>query len=141
MSRPPVPPEAGLTIVELLIALALFMILITVILPTLPQMFGVNRGTLSSQAVTGYAKGVIEQTGGLWLTRDPSPTAADPYPALVAGTLPSTLPAPPSGVTCQPPSSVAVGTAAPVSRRRLTVSCTSAVTGTLTFVSEIGRPQ
>lgn len=141
MSCSPTPPEAGLTIVELLIALALFMVLITVILPTLPQMFGVNRSTLSSQAVNLYAKGVIEQTGGLWLRRDPSPSAADPYPALVAGTLPATLPAAPAGVSCQPPSSVAVGTATPVSRRRLTVSCTSAATGTLTFIAEIGRPQ
>ena len=141
MSRPPASTEAGLTIVELLIAVGLFMVLITVILPTLPQMFGVNRSTLSSQAVNLYAKGVIEQTGGLWLTRDSSAGATDPYPALVAGTLPSPLPAAPSGVSCQPPSSVAVGSATPVSRRRLTVTCTSAATGTLTFIAEIGRPQ
>lgn len=136
------PPNrhSGFTLVELLIAVGLVMLLITMILPTLSQTFGVNRTALTAQAVTVYAKGVIEQTSALWLTRDTTAGATDPYPWLSAGSLP-VLQAAPSGVTCQTPSSVMLGTATPVGRRRLTLTCTSTATGTLTFVMDIGRPQ
>lgn len=137
---PPPTRHSGFTLIELLIAVGLVMVLITMILPALTQTFGVNRTALTAQAVTVYAKGVIEQTSALWLTRDSTAGAADPYPWLSAGTLPI-LQAAPSGVTCQPPSSSPLGTASPLGRRRLTIKCTATATGTLTFVMDIGRPQ
>lgn len=132
--------HSGFTLVELLVAMGLVLVLVTVILPSLTQTFSVNRAAVGAQAVTIYAKSVIEQTSALWLTRETDPGAADPYPRLSAGTLPA-FQAAPSGITCQTPSSVALGTASPVGRRRLTVTCTAATTGTLTFIMDIGRPQ
>ncbi|WP_029476882.1 Tfp pilus assembly protein FimT/FimU [Deinococcus frigens] len=131
--------QGGFTLVELLIAVGLVLVMIAVILPTLTQTFQVNRTAVSAQAVTGYAKSVIEQTSALWLTRDSTPGATDPYPWLSAGTLP-VLQAAPTGVTCQPPSSLALGAASPLGRRRLTVTCSTAANGTLTFIMDIGRP-
>lgn len=133
--------NSGLTLVEVMVAVAIFAILIGAILPIFTGLFRVNRDTVNIQTVGSYAQSVAEQTRALWLTGvTPVAPSTDSYPAFTAGQLPTPLPAPPANVSCAAPLVEAVGSAIPVGRRRLTVTCTPAGKPAIVFVIEIGRP-
>lgn len=135
-------PKHGFTVVELLIAIVMFTVIIVAVLGALPNLYRVNRSTSDKQVQSAYAKNVMEAVRSSWLTSTtPIAPSTDQYPNFTAGTLP-TLPAAPSSLSCQTPAVTAVGTATPIGRRRVTLTCTTVSGGNVTsFVVEFGRPQ
>ncbi|CAM3680817.1 hypothetical protein DESA109040_19735 [Deinococcus saxicola] len=135
-------PESGLTIIELLVAISIFLVIVTFVLAALPNLFQINRRTGTAQTVSIYATSVIEQTRRSWLTKTaPVAPATDAYPLFTAGTLPTTLPAAPAGLSCTAPAVSTQGTATPPGRRRITVTCTPTGFSAISYVAEIGRPE
>ncbi|GGL79266.1 hypothetical protein GCM10010840_16410 [Deinococcus aerolatus] len=134
--------ESGLTLVEVMVAVGIFAVLIGAILPIISDLFRVNRDTVNVQTIGSYAQSVGEQTRTLWLTRvTPVAPSTDAYPSFTAGQVPNPLPSPPANVSCAAPLVEAVGSASPVGRRRLTVTCTPPGKPAMVFVIEIGRPE
>lgn len=134
--------EHGFTIVELLIAIVLFTVIVVAVLGALPNLYRVNRSTSDNQVQSAHAKNVMEAVRSFWLTPlTPTAPSTDQFPNFTAGTLPA-LPAAPSSLSCQAPTVTAVGTATPIGRRRISLTCTTVSGGNVTsFVVEFGRPQ
>lgn len=147
--------QTGLTLLEVMVAIALFAVLMAAVSSSLPSMFRLNRSTTSVQSISSHAKNVIDLTRSFWLTPTTSTTpGSDHYPNLTSGTLPDDLPETPPNLTCLDPVTQEVtsmvkpgSTSVPpvtwTTRRRITVSCRDkASSGAYTdFVAEIGRPE
>ncbi|AFZ67480.1 PulJ/GspJ family protein [Deinococcus peraridilitoris] len=123
-------PQAGLTLIEVLVALALFGVVSTVVLASLPGLYRLNRTSGEEQDVTVHARTVMEGVRAAWQSR-----------ALFdAGVLPQ-LPPDPAGFSCGAPGVMVVDTGrATPRRRRLTLTCTRADHAPVIFVAEFGRP-
>ncbi|WP_189069920.1 type II secretion system protein [Deinococcus radiotolerans] len=127
--------EAGLTLMEVLVALAIFTGLSVAVLGLLPTLFKVNRSNQTDQEVTVAAKAYMESVR----------TAYSVQAAFDAGTLPA---APDTGLlgglTCTPSQSnpVAAWTtpAGGPLLRRVTLSCSGSGQPTFTFTLDFGRP-
>lgn len=59
--------EAGFTIIEVLVAIALFAIVVLVILAPLTGLFGLSQKSAQQTSATGLAQQAIEQIRGQWL--------------------------------------------------------------------------
>ncbi|UBV43561.1 prepilin-type N-terminal cleavage/methylation domain-containing protein [Deinococcus taeanensis] len=134
----------GVTLIELLVAMAILGIIVSTVLAIIPRLYQVNRTNVQAQLASTYARTVMESVRSHWLVPVyPIPTSGDLYPNFTSGTLPSPLPTAPSGLTCAAPTVTAEGTASPVGRRTISVTCTSNsnTTQKFTFVGQFGRPE
>ncbi|UBV42069.1 prepilin-type N-terminal cleavage/methylation domain-containing protein [Deinococcus taeanensis] len=127
--------DAGLTLIEVLVALAIFTALSVAVLGLLPTLFKVNRQNQNDQAVTVAAKAFMESVR----------TAYSVQSTFDAGSLPA---APGAGLlnglTCTATQSNPVPTwVSPSSGpllRRVTLSCAGNGQPTYTFSLDFGRP-
>ncbi|WP_180970042.1 PulJ/GspJ family protein [Deinococcus planocerae] len=119
--------ERGLTLIEVLVALAIFAVVSVAVLATFPAIFKLNGQTRADQAVTVGAKGFMEGVRVRYSTQ--------------AGFDTGTLPPVPSGAgyTCTGAVANQLGTS-PVLIKRVTLSCTHPSQPTQTFVLDVGRP-
>ncbi|GGR98062.1 PulJ/GspJ family protein [Deinococcus sedimenti] len=126
---------AGLTLIEVLVALAIFTVLSVAVLGSLPTLFKVNRSNQNDQAVTVAAKAFMESVRTNLSTRA----------AFDAGVLPA---APDTslmgGLTCTPTQSNPVPTWVTLTGspqvRRVTLTCEGSGQPTYTFTLDVGRP-
>lgn len=127
--------EAGLTLIEVLIALAIFTVLSIAVLSVLPTLFKVNRSNQNDQAVTVAAKAFMESVR----------TSYSAQSTFDAGTLPA---APDTslmgGLTCTTSQTNPVPTWVTASGspmlRRVTLSCTGTGQPNYAFTLDFGRP-
>lgn len=127
-------PTWGLTLIEVLVAIALFAIVSVAALALFPTVFRVNGQTQADQAVTMAAKKFMEQVQVLYSTR----TGFD------AGTLPSAPASSLGGYTCAAPTATAQaqnsGVAPLTLIKRVSLTCTRTNEPPLTFSLDLGRP-
>ncbi|WP_155298268.1 prepilin-type N-terminal cleavage/methylation domain-containing protein [Deinococcus kurensis] len=134
MNRPH-PAQAGLTLIEVLIALAIFTALSVAVLGLLPTLFQVNRSNQNDQAVTVAAKAFMESVR----------TTYSAQAAFDAGTLPATPDTSlMGGLTCAAtqanPVAAWVTPAGGPMLRRVTLTCAGTGQPTYTFTLDVGRP-
>jgi len=118
----------GLTIVEVLIAVAILAVLAVATLTAIPTFLRLNQATTEDQAVTAHARTFMETLRSQW--RDPAAFAAEVLPVVPA----------PVGYRCE----AAVSDpdpGAPGIRKRVTLTCTRAAGEDYSFIVELGRPQ
>ncbi|GGK30718.1 hypothetical protein GCM10008955_25650 [Deinococcus malanensis] len=125
-------PSAGLSLVEVLVALALFSVVSAAVLALFPSVFRLNSQTRADQSVTIAAKHYLEQVRARYSTQS----------GFDAASLPETPPASIlNSYTCTPSvSTLESPFIAPGQIKRVTLSCTHASQPTLTFVLDFGRP-
>ncbi|MBB5233828.1 PulJ/GspJ family protein [Deinococcus budaensis] len=127
--------ERGLTLIEVLVAIAMFAVVSVTVLAMFPTIFKLNSQTRADQAVTIGAKQYLESARPSFLT----PTTFD------AATTTS-LAAAPSGTsvnnyTCEREvANVQTTPAGVVIIKRLTLRCTHTSQPTQTFTLDFGRP-
>lgn len=133
----------GLTLIEVLVALAIFSIIVVSVLGIMPGIYRTNGSTRDAQEANNYARSVTESFRIHWMTpTTPAAGSTDRYPAFTAGTLP-TLPATPTGLTCDTPV-VANKTpgVSPTTRRSVSLTCTTKQGNKkATYTVEFGRPE
>lgn len=128
--------QSGLTLIEVLIALAIFAVVAAVVLAMFPTIFKVNGQTRADQAVTIGAKAFMEKVRA----------AADTKPEFDALTKAS-LPAMPEAskvnnyscvgdVNAQPDPALTTGLI-----KRVTLNCTHTTFPAQDFTLDLGRPQ
>ena len=119
----------GLTIIEVLIAVAILAVLAVATLTAIPTFFRLNQVTTEDQAVTAHARTFMETLRSQW--SDPAAFAAELLPVLPA----------PVGYGCEATVSDP-DPGAPGIRKRVTLACTrSAGEGAYSFIVELGRPK
>lgn len=128
--------QSGLTLIEILVALAIFTVVAAAVLAMFPTIFKVNGQTRADQAVTIGAKQFMEQA------RAAMDTQAE-YDAVTAA---SGLPAAPAANTvnnyncvrtlnAQPDTTLAAGLI-----KRVTLTCTHSSFAQQVFTLDLGRP-
>ncbi len=127
--------QAGLTLIEVLIALAIFTVVAMAVLGVLPGLFRVNRSNQNDQAVTVAAKAFMETvrtTYSVQTTFDAGTLPAAPDASLLGG------------LTCTPTQTNPVTTwltpAGTPQVRRVTLTCAGSGQPTYTFTLDVGRP-
>ena len=148
--------QEGLTLIEVMVAVSLFIVLMLAVTSALPTLFRLDRETTTVQANNVYARNVIDQTRALWMTPTGSLSSdQDHYPDLTTGKIPTNLPAVPAGLSCvappqteeiakmEAPTSTSTTPVYWTTRRKITVSCRAAgsTQAYTNFVAEIGRPE
>ncbi|MFC4427725.1 PulJ/GspJ family protein [Deinococcus navajonensis] len=126
---------SGLTLIEVLVAIALFAIVSVAALALFPTVFRVSGQTQADQAVTIAAKKFMEQVRVQYSTQS----------GFDAGALPSAPATSLNGYTCAAPAATAqvqnTSVAPPLTLiKRVTLTCTKASAPPLTFVLDLGRP-
>lgn len=125
-------PCAGLSLVEVLVALALFCVVSVAVLALFPSVFRLNSQTRTDQAVTIAAKHYLDRVRVQYSTQSGFDAATLPQTPAA-----STL----NSYTCTPSvSTPESSSSAPGQIRRVTLSCTHASQPPLTFVLDFGRP-
>lgn len=141
--------DAGLTLIEVLVALTLFAVISMAVLGMLPGVLRINSQTRNDQGVTVAAKQYLEKARAKFNDPEINPATNKAY-GLEAFVLGSTaLPAVPSssemngyactaGLSDQLTSPGSTGSLVMV--RRLSLECTRSAQPTQTFVVDLGRP-
>lgn len=124
--------EQGLTLIEVLVALAIFTIVSVAVLSMFPAIFKLNSQTRADQAVTIGAKQFMEQARVNFSSTS----------GFTAGTLPSApAAATVNNYTCEPSvTNQQSDTAGVVIIKRVTLDCTHTSQPQQTFVLDFGRP-
>ncbi|GHF89458.1 type IV pilus modification PilV family protein [Deinococcus ficus] len=124
--------EMGLTLIEVLVALAIFTVVAAAVLAMFPTIFKVNGQTRAEQAVTIGAKQYMEQVRARMDTR-----AEFDAPVLPAAPTASQV----NNYTCTPTlSNQTSDTAGVVVIKRMTLACTHSTYVKQTFSLDLGRP-
>lgn len=129
------PREAGLTLIEVLIALAIFTVLSVAVLGTLPILFKVNRSTQNDQAVTVAAKAFMESVRTGYSTQgtfDAGTLPASPDTSLMGGLT--------CAATQSNPVAAWVSPSGGPMLRRVTLTCKGTGQPDYTFTLDFGRP-
>ncbi|MFC4638986.1 PulJ/GspJ family protein [Deinococcus hohokamensis] len=127
--------DQGLTLMEVLVAIALFAVVSVAALALFPTVFRVSGQTQADQAVTIAAKQYMEQARVLYSTQ----TGFD------SGALPSAPASHLGGYTCTAPAATAQAQNTAVTPplaliKRVTLTCTKPSAPPLTFSLDLGRP-
>lgn len=137
--------QAAFTLLETLVAVAIFMILLLAVMNVFPGVFKLNAQTRGDQSVTIAAKAYMEQVRIDFNTPD-SPTTSPPtFTKFQNGTLP-TKPATSTtaGYDCTPTSQQLDATGTPTtaspSIRRVTLTCTKQGVADQVFTLDFGQP-
>jgi prepilin-type N-terminal cleavage/methylation domain-containing protein len=118
----------GLTIIEVLIAMAILAVLAVVTLTAIPTFLRLNQVATGDQAVTNHARTFMETLRSQW--REEAAFAAGELPVVRQ----------PVGYSCS--ASVSdPDPGAPGIRKRVTLSCTRSGGGNYSFIVELGRPR
>lgn len=118
----------GLTIIEVLIAMAILAVLAVATLTAIPTFLRLNQATAEDQAVTAHARTFMETLRAQW--REEAAFAAELLPVVPA----------PVGYRCE----AAVSDpdpGAPGIRKRVALTCTREAGGNYSFIVELGRPR
>lgn len=122
----------GLSLVEVLVALAIFSVVSAAVLALFPSVFRLSSQTRADQSVTIAAKHYLERVRAQYSTRSGFDAEVLPDPPAASTINHYTCT---SSVSTQPIPSVAEGQI-----KRVTLSCTHVNQPTLTFVLDFGRP-
>ncbi|PJI54139.1 prepilin-type cleavage/methylation domain-containing protein [Methylobacterium radiotolerans] len=128
--------SSGLTLIEILVALAIFAVVAAAVLAMFPTIFKVNGQTRADQAVTIGAKQFMEQARAAMdtVTEFDSVTAAASLPAAPDATKVNNYSCV-RALNSQPDPSIAAGQI-----KRVTLTCTHSTYAQQVFTLDLGRP-
>lgn len=126
--------ERGLTLIEVLVAIAIFAIVSVAVLAMFPTIFKLNSQVRSDQAVTIAAKQFMENTRTTYTSNTSFQQGTDGLPA---------APTPGNGYTCTRSASSQLNstvTPSEVLIQRVTLLCQRTGQPSYTFVLDLGKP-
>ena len=123
--------QAGFTLVEVLVAIALFSVVSTAVLGLFPGLLAQSVRSRAEQAVTAAAKQFMEDGRAAYEDAATFDAGAPGLPA---------APDPGQGYRCSRGAAAQLSDGATVLLRRVTLSCAKADQATYTFSLDLGRP-
>lgn len=126
--------ESGLTLIEVLVAIAIFAIVSVAVLSMFPAIFKLNSQARSDQAVTIAAKQFMENARTTYISNASFQQGTDGLPA---------APTPGNGYTCTRsanPQLNSTTTPTEVLIQRVTLACEKSGQTSYTFVLDLGKP-